>query len=77
MQRANAFRLARLRAGLTQVEAARRAGIPQAYLIAVENGRTIKRKLAAVLGMPLRDEADDEPRSTGNTTNPENRREAE
>lgn len=72
MQPANTYRLARLRVGITQEEAARRAGLPLAYVVAVENGRTIKRKLAAVLGMPLRDEDDE--RSTNPT---ESRREAE
>lgn len=63
MTPANRFKLARVRLGLTQEEAARRAGLPLAYVVTIENSRSVKRRLALAYGMPLRDE-DDEPRST-------------
>lgn len=56
MTPANVYRIARLRAGLSQRELARQIGVPVAYVTAIETQSALKRRIARALNLKTPDD---------------------
>lgn len=56
MKAANTYRLARLRAGLTQRELAEKIGLPVVYVTAFEDAPRLRKLISNALGMKPQDD---------------------